>query len=368
MAASGENWRPACSLAMLRLRALAYSTIRRVFAEAGYLEVETPLLSTDVVVDAHLEPFRLPSQPAVFLQTSPEAGMKRLLAAGCGSIFQLGKAFRQGEAGERHNPEFTMLEWYGVGTTWRDQLTFIERLIRELHAAFAQSLAAMAAPAHPPANRHPPASHHPPAAQPAAGWQTTAGLQTAPLPPSAFVATDYAGVFRRSLDVDVLTMSLSDLRQLAADRSSLGESARKVEDRDDLLNLLLAECIEPALGIAGPEFVHDYPLSQAALAEQNPRQPQTALRFELYWNGLELCNGYQELCDPDELRRRDAAQNAVRQSHRSETLPGAPRMMAAMQAGLPPSAGVALGFDRLLMALLGLSRIADVVPFPMDRA
>ena len=144
--------------------------------------------------------------------------------------------------------------------------------------------------------------------------------------------------------------------------------ASAIDDRDDQLNLLLNDAIEPKLGCGVPEFLHDYPISQAALAVENPNDPRTACRFELYWEGVELCNGYEELTDAKKLAQRDAAQNETRQQHHSEKLPGAPRLLAAMQHGLPACSGVALGFDRLLMCLLNREQIETVIPFPIAQS
>ena len=331
-----QPWRPTCSVDMLKLRARMLSEVRRFFAHYGYTEVETPLLSHDVVVDAHLEPFIVNADgdaKPMYLQTSPEAGMKRLLAAGSVSIFQITRSFRRGEVGQRHNPEFTIVEWYGVGTTYRDQMELTEALVHWL----LDSLTSLRLP------------------------NSTAMSQR-------FKQTAYDQAFHSAIGESVLGASLDDLQTLVADQLDGLHNSPLPNDRDDLLNLLLAECVEPKLGVEQPEFLYDYPISQAALAEQNPHDARTACRFELYSNGIELCNGYQELVDPDELQRREAAQNTARQAHATAALPGAARMKAAMQSGLPKCSGVALGFDRLLMCLTGADSIADVIPFPFDRA
>lgn len=332
-----EIWQPTCQMSMLRLRDSMLWAIRNFFRQRGYLEVETPLLSHDIVVDAHLEPFRVFEHDASstrYLQTSPEAGMKRLLAAGSGSIFQITRSFRQGELGPRHNPEFTMLEWYGVDTTWHDQMQLTEDLVR---CAAAQIK-----------NREPPF------------WERL------------FARTSYEAAFAAALGErlsgSILNQSINTLRQLVVQHTGMGAAANEIHDADDLLNLLLAECVEPQLGRRHPEFLCAYPLSQAALAEQNPADARTACRFELYLDGLELCNGYQELTDAQELSRRDVLQNFSRQQHGVATLPGAPLLTRAMQFGLPPCSGVALGFDRLIMSLTGHRNIREVMPFPAERA
>lgn len=321
--------------------------IRHFFSGGGYLEVETPLLSRDIVVDAHLEPFQIPStdDPGsyLFLQTSPEAAMKRLLAAGSGSIFQITRSFRRAESGRRHNPEFTIVEWYGVETTYEDQMLLTQNLIHHaIHAV-----------------RNWPATAPPIATS--AGFCNDRFL-------SPFRRTRYVDAFQSALNTDVLNASVAELQQLVRRRTSTTVDSPLPADRDDLLNLLLAECVEPRLGAEQPEFLCDYPASQAALAERSVTDDRTACRFELYIQGLELCNGYQELTDPDELRRREAEQNLSRLAHATSALPGAPLLEAAMQHGLPSCSGVALGFDRLVMCLSGADHIDQVIPFPGDRA
>lgn len=313
---------------MLRLRAKLLKATRVFFDERGYTEVETPSLSSDIVVDAHLDPFEVSSpgdDQSRFLQTSPEAAMKRLLAAGSGSIFQITKSFRMGEVGRLHNPEFTMIEWYGVATSWRDQIKLTSELIRHLGKT---------------------------AGDDASGdwWKQD------------FRLSSYEEVFEREAGTSILDKTDSQLCE-AAYKLELSVDPETLS-RDDLLNQILAEVIEPRLGTSAPEFLHDYPISQAALAVENPNDSRTACRFELYVDGLELCNGYEELTDPEELQSRDNSQNNKRGDRRANDLPGAKRMLAAMQSGLPQCSGVALGFDRLLMALTGKRTISDVIPFP----
>jgi elongation factor P--(R)-beta-lysine ligase len=334
---SNEDWRPTCSHEILRLRGSLLAATRRFFAERHYLEVETPLLSRDIVVDAHLEPYSVSadsSELPFFLQTSPEAFMKRLVAAGSGSIYQITHSFRNGEAGQRHNPEFTMLEWYGVDTSYHDQMTFVQDLVHSVTAAVAVE-----------------------------NWQ----LSGSDLLQKAFTQTTYSAAFLETLGAEILDLSDTEIVELTS-RSVKGDSCAAESERDDLLNLLLAECIEPTLGVRNPEFLTDYPASQAALAQVNPANPRTAGRFELYANGVELCNGYQELTDAAELARRDDIQNSSRSAHGTSVLPGAPGLAAAMTAGLPSCSGVALGFDRLVMVLAGLDDISHAMPFPASRA
>lgn len=342
MKPESQDWRPSCSTQILHVRAEMLRTIREFFRDRGYLEVETPCLSRDIVLDAWLEPFSLNiGGTRWFLQTSPEAHMKRLLAVGVGSIFQISRVFRKDERGHRHNSEFTMIEWYGAGTTWLEQLDVSEMLVRTATAAAAR---------------------------------VTGGDVAEQWSPAAFQQTSYAVAFERAFGINVFDCSGRQLIE-AARRLSVPLPADLREDCiDDILNVMLAFAIEPQLGGSSeggricPEFLCDYPPSQAALAVVSETKPPVARRFELYVQGLELCNGYQELTDERELRRREAVQLQRRISEQSPELPGASRLMSAMQSGLPPCSGVALGFDRLVMMATGSTDIREVMAFPEDRA
>ncbi len=343
------NWKPSCSLEVLRVRAAMLRAVRSFFDGHGYLEVETPCLSRDIVIDAWLEPFELPiGRERWFLQTSPEAAMKRLLAVGSGSIYQISRVFRKDECGQRHNHEFTMIEWYGVGTTWTDQLLVTEALVRCAVEAGRRALMSV--------------------------LQEDASqvFFPAPWPKHSFGVTTYASAFRRALDIDVHAATVEALLEVIVARGLAYPQSDQPIRRDDLLNFLLGIVVEPELGgsreLEIPEFLCDYPPSQAALAVVSDAEPFVARRFELYVRGLELCNGYQELTDPDELRRRDEAQNSTRAIEEKSALPGAPRLEAAMKSGLPPCSGVALGFDRLVMLATGAVDIREVLSFPMEIA
>jgi lysyl-tRNA synthetase class 2 len=334
------DWRPACDLSVLHVRAAMLTAARSVFRQVDYLEVETPCLSRDIVLDSWIDPFELSIDgQRWFLQTSPEAHMKRLLAAGAGSIFQVSRVFRRGEAGSRHNPEFTMIEWYGVGSSRQEQMQLTEQLVRRMLVAA----------------------------------DAVTGRRT-PVSPAAFATLTWQAAFQDRYGIDALQATAGELRATAAKHGvSLPESLEST-DRDGICNVLLAAGIEPQLGGRGtdgsfrPVFLHDYPPSQAALAVVSESEPHLARRFELYIDGLELCNGYQELTDPTELRRREAAQQSQRSIRPPDHLPGAPRLAAAMHHGLPACSGVALGFDRLVMLATGATAIDAVLPFPFDRA
>ena len=332
---------PAADLDTLRLRARLLTRVRRFFETRGYWEVETPLLSHDIVVDAHLDPFCVPRGDRgadLYLQTSPEFAMKRLLAAGADAIYQVCKAFRRGERGRLHNPEFTMVEWYRVGDTYLSQMQLVEDLVRQIFLAAA-------------------------AEQYIAPISGNSGIV-----PPVFVRTTYAEAFRRHAGIEVFECGTARLIELAAERSVAVPRGLSPDDRDGWLNLLLAELIEPGLGLGVPEFLYDYPASQGALAVTRPGPPAIAERFELYFQGIELCNGYQELIDPDELRARTRTQAAIRERAGHSPLPMESRLEAAMKAGYPGSAGVALGFDRLVMIAAGKHSLEEVLAFPVDRA
>jgi lysyl-tRNA synthetase class 2 len=324
------NYRPTASLAMLQQRAKIMQQLRAFFTARGFLEVETPVLSQDSVIDRHLDPlavtlFADPKQPHVgptyWLQTSPEFGMKRLVAAFAEeataeqplAIFQVTKAFRGGERGDLHNPEFTMVEWYRVGDDYQAGM----RLLSDLAAAL---------------------------------------LHCGP----AEILT-YREAFQRALQVDPVTASEEELRSLAS-------TSDKSLDRHALLDLLLVTRIESHLGQQQPTILCDYPADQAALARMRPDDPSTAERFELYVNGMELANGYHELLDPAILRERNQTNNSARIADGKYPLPADSRLLAAMDAGLPPCSGCALGFDRLVMAATGAKSLTEVIAFPSEIA
>ncbi|MEX0718043.1 MAG: EF-P lysine aminoacylase EpmA [Planctomycetaceae bacterium] len=357
-----DSWRPTASLAALRMRAELLHAVREFFRSRAYLEVETPVMSRDVVVDAWLEPYSTSTRwladerstcdahasdvdgTELFLQTSPEFAMKRLLAAGAEAIFQVSRVMRQGELGRLHNPEFTMLEWYRVGDTHHEQMAFTEELVRHVFDR--------AATLH-------------------RDKSATDLSRTPPrLPPDPFTRMTYDKAFERYAGTRVLSLSVPELAALASTlRIEAPASLAPIEEeRDAWLNLLLAGAVDPHLGKQRPTFLHDYPASQAALAKIRPDDPPVAERFELYIAGIELCNGYHELTDAAKLRRRIVRQAALRAKEGRRALPAESRLLAAMEAGLPACCGVALGFDRLAMLALGADSLAEVLAFPFERA
>ncbi|MFG0332002.1 MAG: EF-P lysine aminoacylase EpmA [Maioricimonas sp. JB049] len=331
---------PSADLVTLRRRAQLTQSVRAFFDRHGYWEVETPLLSRDICVDAWIDPFRLEGagddDSTLYLQTSPEFTMKRLLVAGADAIWQLTRSFRQGETGRYHNPEFAILEWYRVGDDHHDQMTFVEALVRHV-AARAVELGAETAPS---------------------GWMA-----------KPFRRLRYDDAFAEFAGSSVLELETDALAELARRHDLVvPESLRPgAGDRDDWLNLLLAEVVEPALADEGGVFLYDYPASQAALAKVSPGPPAVAERFELYLEGIEICNGYPELTDADELARRMRQQSERRAAAGMPALPVESRLLQAMQVGLPDCAGVALGLDRLVMWALGVESLAELIPFPFDR-
>lgn len=320
------DWRPTASLKNLRRRAELLACLREFFAERGVLEVETPLMASATVTDLHLASFHV-SDPAYYLQTSPEFAMKRLLASGSGPIYQICKAFRRDEAGRFHNPEFTMLEWYRPG--WDHHA-----LMDEMDALLARAL-----------SDHP--EHAPPAER-----------------------ATYAELFKRHLGGDAHGDTPEQLARLAKEQG-IDVIASDGMDRDTWLHLLWSHVVEPKLGRGCPTFVLDFPASQAALARIRPatdQAPAVAERFEVYVEGVELANGFHELADGAEQRRRFEEDLAERQRRGLSTPPMDERLLAALDSGFPDCAGVALGFDRLLMLATGAGHLAEVIAFPFDRA
>jgi lysyl-tRNA synthetase class 2 len=310
---------PTASLEMLCRRAELLAQVRDFFAQRGFLEVETPVLSHDTVVDRHLDPLNVklfsdPRDPEkgdrLWLQTSPEFGMKRLLAAGATAIYQITRAFRGGEASPLHNPEFTVVEWYRVGDDY------------------------------------------------SAGMQLLGDLADQILGLGQPDRITYRDAFLRYAQLD-------PFGNLPAS-SSLGLPSGA--DRDMVLDYLLTSRVDPHLARKRPAILYDYPASQAALACIRNENPPVAERFELYVRGMELANGYHELLDADVLRQRNRANNQLRTVDRKYLLPEESRLLAAMQHGLPACCGCALGFDRLVMAATGVSSLQDVMAFPIDRA
>lgn len=323
-AIAGADWRPSCSPELLKTRAEMLSRVRAFFADRRVLEVETPVMAARGATDVQLR-----SLPVLcgagsgaadrrWLQTSPEYHMKRLLAAGSGPIYQIAKVFRGGECGPRHNPEFSLLEWYRPGFDHRALMREVTEFVEFVVGA------------------------------------------------RPVLETSYRDLFDHYLGVDPFMATDRELCSMASRCSGLPENEL---DRDSALDLLLTHRIEPRLSEVPGLFVHSYPASQAALARTEKDQGvEVAHRFELYLDGLEICNGYWELTDAVEQRRRFDADNRRRRELGLEPMLADERLLASLQQGLPDCAGVALGLDRLLMVKTGAKRLDEVLAFPFERA
>jgi lysyl-tRNA synthetase class 2 len=315
-------WQPSATIDILKQRAKILAEIRQFFAEKKVWEVETPLLSHATVTDPHV--LSIPAtfksfqkEQAVFLQTSPEYAMKRLLAAGSGSIYQITKSFRQGDLGVLHNPEFTMLEWYRVGFDHHALMNEMDELLQRI-------------------------------------------LKTQP----AEKATCEA-LYQRYIGLSPHTATDTELADYA--KKNLQFTGELVE-RNAWLDLLFTHCIEPNIGLERPLFLYDFPVSQAALAKIRPENPPVASRFEVYFKGVELANGFHELQNPSEQRKRFEKDLITRQQLKINSVPIDENFLAALQNGLPDCAGVALGMDRLVMLALKQSAVAAVMSFDFNRA
>jgi lysyl-tRNA synthetase class 2 len=301
---------------MLQRRGALLKKLREFFDGRDFVEVETPLVAQEVIPELHIEPRRTAN--GAFLQASPELHMKRLLAAGAGAIFQVTRSFRAGERGQLHNPEFTIAEWYRVGDDMRAGIDLLDALTQTLLVQ-----------------------------QPAA-------------------RTSYAAAFERVLHI---CPHLATTEELSAAVRTTGVNVpanMDRSDRDEWLNLLLSTRVEPQLGRDRPEIIYHYPASQASLAKviRDDAGREVAERFELYYRGIELANGFHELSDAREQRRRFEAVNVTRTADGRPALPIPESLLSALEHGLPNCTGVALGFDRLVMLAVGAESIDDVIAFP----
>jgi lysyl-tRNA synthetase class 2 len=308
------SWRPSATLETLKARAELFGSVRAFFSSRGVMEVDTPILSRHATVDRHIDSFRV--EPDSWLHTSPEFAMKRLLAAGSGPIYQLSHVFRVDEQGRHHNPEFSMLEWYRPGWDHHQLMDELEELLAAV-------------------------------GMPKVTQQLTyreAFLQHARFDP--FVEDRAAA--RQAFDAACFTLPAG------------------IDDWSGWLDVAMSILVAPEL--QEPTLVYDFPAAQAALARVRHDDPPVAERFELFWKGIELANGFHELTDAAEQEQRFEAD----QKWRLEQGKVVPRydvhLIAALRAGLPPSSGVALGIDRLLMLRLGLPDVASAMPFDASRA
>lgn len=319
-----DLWRPNAPIHNLRARAKVLAQVRHFFAERNVLEVETPVLSQCAVSDPFIDSLEVSFgfQPGVederlYLQTSPEYAMKRLLAVGSGDIYSMAKVFRNGESGRRHNPEFTMLEWYRLGFDDRRLMAEVDALLRSV------------------------------------------------IPDLEVSYLSYAQLFESELGLDPHTATLEQLQRVCREHV---DAPFEDDDRDTWLNLLMSHVLEPRL--QGAVFIHSYPASMAALAQvrEDEQGRPVAARFELFVNGIELANGYHELTDAAEQARRLQADQQQRAALGLPQRPLEQRLVQALEAGLPDCAGVALGVDRLVMLALGADGLDQVVSFMHERA
>lgn len=323
---ANTQWQPSASIETLKARAKLLAQIRQFFANRNVTEVDTPLLASAGVTDLHLHNLKtefigpgFANGIKLHLQTSPEYAMKRLLAAGSGCIYQICKAVRDDEAGRYHNVEFTMLEWYRLGFDDTALINEVNQLIQLV-------------------------------------------LNT----PSAKRIT-YQQAFIEHLAIDPLT---ADIKQLKDKLTAQGEAdlAKVLADKDSLLQALFSFYIEPQLANDLPCFVTHFPATQAALAKLDNDDPRTARRFELYYQGVELANGFYELTDSQEQQLRFTQDNKARIEAGLPDQRIDEKLIAALEHGLPDCAGVALGIDRLMMLALNKPHIDEVIAFPLARA
>jgi lysyl-tRNA synthetase class 2 len=314
-------WRPSAALSVLRQRAELLHRIRLFFAERNVLEVETPILSHAASSEVHLQTLQVNASgmATTYLHTSPELAMKRLLAAGSGDIYQICKVFRGGEHGGRHNPEFTLLEWYRINYD-------MEALMREVAELCTIVLADR--------------------------------LRDAPL------YLSYRQAFLDHAHIDPLTASDADMQQCF---EQVTQQSVRGAHGSDWWDLVLSFIVQPNLPVDRLVFLTDFPAAQASLARLNPHDPRVACRFEVFMAGVELANGFEELTDFAEQQQRIDSEQTKRQTEGLPCLPVDQHFLAALQAGLPPCSGVALGVDRLVMLACHQERLSEVLSFDFDR-
>lgn len=344
---SAPWWRPdrlALRHARLAARGRILAAVRGFFADAGYVEVETPALQLSPGLEPHLQAFAThlhdPQDGAAkrrYLHTSPEFAMKKLVAGGLPRIWQLAHVFRNNERSATHHPEFAMLEWYRAGASYRDVMDECEGLLRRAQdAAGADGLR----------------------------WQGRVADAGAP-----WQRLSVAKAFARYAGIDLLATMPDpgnpDAALLAAAATEIGVAPHADDDWETLFFRIFLDRIEPNLGSGAPTILYDYPITMAALARPKPDEPRFAERFELYVCGLELANAFGELTDPTEQRRRFLADQARKQALYGETYPIDEDFLAALEFGLPDCAGIALGFDRLVMLATGAQHIEEVLWAPV---
>lgn len=347
MSQGKEPWHPAAfsaRLPHLRRRARVMAAIRRFFADQGFDEVETPCLQVSPGLEPHLQAFATalrdpwggPDTP-LYLHTSPEFAMKKLLVAGMERIFQIAHVFRNGERSATHSPEFTMLEWYRAGGTIGQMMDDTQALVR----ACAQAAEATVL------------RRGDLTCDPFAPWRKLSVAQ-------AF--DEYCGIDLLATAPDPWA---PDTALLAEQAAEIGVSVSENDRWDDIFFKVVMDRIEPHLGMGAPTILHSYPVSMAALARPNAQDPRVADRFEAYACGVELCNAFGELTDADEQQRRFDADMDLKQALYGERYPVDPDFIAALRHGMPESAGNALGLDRLIMLICDADSVDQVLWLPV---
>ena len=324
------TWQSALTWKNAQRRAEILQQIRQFFAERNVCEVETPALSQGTVTDVYLDALSckydfLADSPAghsteLFLQTSPEFHMKRLLASGYGCIYQIAKAFRHEESGSHHNPEFTMLEWYRIGFDQFELMSEVAELLQVVIGG------------------------------------------------DKVLFTSYQDIFIETISVDPLVATFDELVEVLNKYNKAADWLIKMNDADQLLQFIFTEIIEPTIGVNEPQFIYDFPIAQASLAKRSTDDPRVAQRFECYYRGIELVNGFNELTDANEQLIRFEQDNAKREDQGLPVKPIDANFIAALNHGLPQCSGVALGIDRLVMLALGCKHINETISFTIDNA
>jgi lysyl-tRNA synthetase class 2 len=339
-------WRPdrlGRRLPFLEKRGRILRALRGWFEAGGFAEVETPALQTSPGMEVHLRAFATEAEAPdgararLWLHTSPEFAMKKLLAGGVPRLFQFARVWRNGERSDLHHPEFTMLEWYRAGAGYEALMDDCEAVLRAALAASGEQHLA---------------------------WR---GATCDPAQPIERLGV--AEAFRRHAGIDLLATApdpqAPDAGALAAAASAAGVRPRATDTWEDIFFRVMLERIEPRLGFGRPTILCDYPVSMAALSRPKPADPRLAERFELYVCGVELANAFGELTDPRVQRRRFEADMASKRRLYGEAWPVDEDFIAALEHGLPDCAGIALGFDRLVMLATSAARIDDVLWLPV---
>ena len=320
------TWKASMCWEVAKKRANILSKIRDYFSDSNVIEVETPLLSLGTVTDVYLDAFKtkydflLEGSVECYLQTSPEFAMKRLLASGYQDIYQICKAFRDEPFGTHHNPEFTMLEWYRLGFDHFDLMKDVTDLLK------------------------------------------------ATLDITSVDKLSYQNVFQQYVNIDPLATTIYECLKVISDNKMTEDWLENSHDLDVLLQFIFSQIIEPKIGLQKPCFIYNFPASQASLARLDSCDPRVANRFECYYKGVELVNGFYELSDSSLQLERFIQDNNMRVQKNLAKRPIDLRLIEALENGLPSCSGVALGIDRLIMLALDLPTIDKVLTFPINDA